>query len=123
MQLLFEESEEAPGLGIGFFAGSVRRLRARTVPQMGWNDVEPGPDPIFGQAEGFPAYYANSFVCAPSPDEPPNTVIARSEYEGEVFVAAVRKERCWGLQFHPEKSSDPGLRLLANFIAEVEASR
>jgi glutamine amidotransferase len=85
--------------------------------------VEPGQDPIFGHGEGFPAYYANSFVCEPGPDESPNTVIARSEYEGEEFVAAVRKERCWGFQFHPEKSSDPGLRLLANFVSEVEVSR
>jgi glutamine amidotransferase len=123
MQLLFEESEEAPGSGIGFIAGTVRKLRARTVPQMGWNDVVPGPDPIFGAGEGFPAYYANSFVCEPSSEESSTTVIARSEYEGQEFVAAVRKERCWGLQFHPEKSSDPGVRLLANVVAEVEGTR
>lgn len=123
MQLLFEESEEAPGSGIGFIAGTVRRLRAHTVPQMGWNDVVPGSDPIFGDAPGFPAYYANSFVCEPAPEESSSTVIARSEYEGEEFVAAVRKERCWGFQFHPEKSSGPGLHLLANFVSEVERNR
>ena len=120
MQLLFEESEEAPGAGIGFITGRVRRLRARTVPQMGWNDILPGGDPIFGDGAGFPAYFANSYVCEPAAGEAPETVIARAEYEGEMIVAGVRKERCWGFQFHPEKSSDPGLRLLANFIAEVD---
>jgi imidazole glycerol-phosphate synthase subunit HisH len=118
MQLLFSESEEGEGRGIGLIPGRVRRLRARTVPQMGWNDVEPGEDrdPLLGGLGAFPAYYANSFVCDP---EDATTVIAETEYEEERFVSAVRKGRSWGVQFHPEKSSAPGLALLRNFLDEV----
>jgi imidazole glycerol-phosphate synthase subunit HisH len=114
MQLLFSESEEGAGAGIGMVPGRVRRLRARTVPQMGWNDVVPADDPLFRGP--MTAYYANSFVCEPD-DE--NAVIARSEYEDETFAAAVRTARTWGVQFHPEKSSAGGLRLLADFLAQV----
>jgi glutamine amidotransferase len=120
MQLFFPESEEAEGRGIGLFAGKVRRLRSRIVPQMGWNDIEAGEDPVFRGTGAFPAYYANSFVCELEESEDEDTVIARSEYEGEVFAAGVRKGNTWGFQFHPEKSSAPGLRLLANFVREVE---
>ncbi len=118
MQLLFPESEEAPGAGIGLLSGKVRRLRARTVPQMGWNDVEGGSDPALRGIGTFPAYYANSFVCEVDEAEA-DSVIARSSYEGETFAAAVRKGRTWGFQFHPEKSSAAGLRVLANFVREV----
>lgn len=117
MQLFFPDSEEGEGSGIGLIAGSVRRLRARTVPQMGWNDVESASgEPLFQGIERLTAYYANSFVCQV---EEPDAVIAWSEYEGERFAAAVRRGRSWGVQFHPEKSSTPGLALLRNFLQEV----
>lgn len=116
MQLFFEESEESGGRGIGILPGRVRRLEARRVPQMGWNDVETGEDPLFRGAEDLVAYYANSFVCEP---RDPDAAIAWSEYEGERFVAGVRSGRVWGVQFHPEKSSKPGLRVVRNFLAEA----
>jgi imidazole glycerol-phosphate synthase subunit HisH len=116
MQLLFPGSEEAPGAGIGFLPGRVRLLRTRTIPQMGWNDVETLEDPLLDGVGGMTAYYANSYVCEP---EDEGLVIARSEYQGEELAAGVRKHRTWGLQFHPEKSSGPGLRILTNFIREV----
>lgn len=116
MQLLFSESEEGEGRGIGLLPGRVRRLRAPRVPQMGWNDVETAPDPLFRGTEGVVAYYANSFVCEPEDEEP---VIAWSEYGGERFAAGVRRRRTWGVQFHPEKSSRPGLRIVGNFLEEV----
>jgi glutamine amidotransferase len=119
MQLLFPESEEAPGAGIGFVEGRVRRLNAPIVPQMGWNDIEAGQDPIFEGTGQFAAYFANSFVCDVGANEAGDTIVARAEYGGERFAAGVRKERTWGFQFHPEKSSRPGLRLLANFVTEV----
>ena len=116
MQLLLEESEEGEGRGIGLLPGYVRRLRGKIVPQMGWNDVEISPDPLFSGMDGLVAYYANSFVCEPSD---PGQVIATTEYEGEVFAAGVRKGNTWGVQFHPEKSSGPGLQLLRNFLEAV----
>jgi imidazole glycerol-phosphate synthase subunit HisH len=132
MQLLFEGSEEGAGQGIGLLPGQVRRIRARVVPQMGWNDVDTTPDPIFeGLHAGadvsaetstedastrMTAYYANSFICEATD---PGSVIAWSDYGEERFAAAVRRGRSWGVQFHPEKSSAAGLRLLRNFLSEV----
>jgi len=119
MQLLFPSSEEAEGEGIGLLKGQVRRLRTRIVPQMGWNDVEAGEDAIFAGLRSFPAYYANSYICELAEGEDDTTVIARSEYEGERYAAGVRRGHTWGFQFHPEKSSAPGLRLLAGFVKAV----
>lgn len=118
MQLLFSESEEGEGRGIGLLPGRVRRLRAPRVPQMGWNDVETAPDPLFRGTERAVAYYANSFVCEPEDEA---SVIAWSEYGGERFAAGVRRGRTWGVQFHPEKSSRPGLRMVGNFLEEVRS--
>ncbi len=118
MQLFFPDSEEGEGSGIGLIGGRVRRIRAATVPQMGWNDVEPlaPADPLLAEFAGLTAYYANSFVCEP---EDPATVIATSEVDEDRFAAAVRRGRSWGVQFHPEKSSAPGLALLRSFLRQV----
>lgn len=113
MQLFFETSEEGEGEGIGLISGSVKRLQADIVPQMGWNDVKLGLDPIFNGLERVVAYYANSFVCVPRDD---TRTIATTEYQGFTFPAAVRKGRSWGVQFHPEKSSAHGLRIIRNFL-------
>lgn len=114
MQLLFDDSEESEGSGIGLVPGRVTRLQASVVPQMGWNDVETSDDPVFRGTEPLVAYYANSYVCEPDHAE---DAIAWSEYEGRRYAAAVRKARSWGMQFHPEKSSEPGRRILANWVA------
>lgn len=116
MQLLFASSEEGPGRGLAFLPGRVRRLRAHRVPQMGWNDVEVTDDPLFGRVEDPVVYYANSFVA--EPDEP-DDVIAWTVYESDRFAAAVRRQRTWGVQFHPEKSSVPGRRMIESFLSEV----
>lgn len=114
MQLLFEDSEEAAGDGIGLVHGKVRLLDARIVPQMGWNDVETSADPIFDGVSNLVAYFANSYECVPSD---PADAIAWSEYDGVRSAAGARCARTWGLQFHPEKSSGPGRRIIANFVA------
>jgi glutamine amidotransferase len=119
MHLLFQESEEGEGRGIGLIPGRVRVLRARVVPQMGWNDLATSEDPLFQGVESPVVYYANSYVCAP---EDPSAVIAVTEYQGDSFAAAVRRGRSWGLQFHPEKSSSPGLRMIRNFLGEVRGN-
>ena len=117
MQLFFDGSDEGEGEGIGLIPGRVRRLDAPVVPHMGWNDVADRGDPLFrGEAHGMAGYYAPSYRCEPSD---PATVIAWSEYGGAQIAAAVRRGRTWGVQFHPEKSSGPGLGLLANFLEEA----
>lgn len=116
MQLLFDASDEGEGAGLGVIAGRVSRLRAERVPQIGWNTLDDARDPLF-QAAPLPiAYYANSFVCRP--DEP-SSVIAWSEHEGDRFPAAVRAGTAIGVQFHPEKSSADGVRLLHAFLDEA----
>ncbi len=117
MQLLFDGSDEGEGEGIGFIPGRVRLLDAPVVPHMGWNDVVDAGDPLFaGEARAMAGYYAHSYRCDPVDAE---AVIGWTEYAGERIAAAVRRGRSWGVQFHPEKSSGPGLRLLANFLEEA----
>ena len=119
MQIMFDKSEESSGEGIGVFKGEVKRLKAFRVPQMGWNDVTWRDDPMF---EGVPRrsqfYFANSYVCHPSE----RVSVAETEY-GEKFPSAVRRGSLCGVQFHPEKSGPPGLRLLSNFVGIAEEAR
>lgn len=115
MQLLYESSEEGEGAGIAAFRGRVRRLKARRIPHMGWNDIEiKQPDPLFNGVTDMLGYYANSYIAEPG-DE--NSVIAWSQYEHERIPAVVRRDRTWGVQFHPEKSGEKGLRVIRNFLA------
>lgn len=119
MQILFERSEESKGGGLSVLAGDVRRLKARRVPQMGWNDVLWEDDGLFeGIADGSQFYFANSYVCHPKND----IGIATTEY-GERFPSAVRDRAVFGVQFHPEKSGPPGLKMLSNFVSIAEGMR
>lgn len=115
MQLLFEASQEGHGQGLAVLTGQVRRLNAARIPHMGWNSVETEPDPLFDGARDIVAYYANSYVA----DADPAQVIGWTNYEADRFAAAVRAGRTLGVQFHPEKSGDAGLRVIENFLREV----
>lgn len=116
MQLLFESSDEGAGFGLSLLNGRVGRLQAERLPHMGWNEVMMLDDPLFTGLDTLVAYYANSFVVYPDDDA---NVIAWTQYDGERFPAAVRRDNVWGVQFHPEKSDAPGLRLIRNFLAQV----
>lgn len=117
MQLLFDESDEGAGQGLGIVPGRVTRLDAERIPQIGWNTVEPvSGEPLFAAAPLPVAYYANSFVCRP---DNAGSVIAWSEHEGDRFAAAVRAGSAVGVQFHPEKSSADGVRFLHAFLDEA----
>jgi glutamine amidotransferase len=120
MQLFFDASDEGAGRGLGLLAGRVSRLDAERVPQIGWNTIDDPRDALFDAAPLPIAYYANSFVCRP---EDPSSVIAWSEHEGDRFPAAVRAGSAVGVQFHPEKSSADGVRLLHAFLDEVRRRR
>jgi imidazole glycerol-phosphate synthase subunit HisH len=116
MQLLFESSEEGEGEGVGVFAGRVRKLSGRRVPQIGWNDLEETEGELFDSSKLRTAYFANSFICEPSDT---STVRAWATHENERFAAAVETANVVGVQFHPEKSSDRGIAFIAEFLRRV----
>jgi imidazole glycerol-phosphate synthase subunit HisH len=114
-QLLFERSEEGGGeRGLGFLGGVVRRFETTLpVPQIGWNRVEFEGDALFdGISSGTAFYFVHSYYAfGTSPD----SEIASARYAGR-FNAAVRSGTVAGVQFHPERSSEAGLKVLANFV-------
>ena len=119
MQLMFDASDEGDGAGLGVFGGRVTRLRTPRIPQIGWNTIDDANDPLFGRARLETAYYANSFVCRPL-DE--SVVTAWSTHEGDRFPAAVRAGTVVGVQFHPEKSSAPGLAFVHEYLNLISDS-
>ena len=116
MQLLFDESTEGGGRGLGVIGGGVTRLAAPRLPQIGWNAVENAGEPLLEAAALRIAYYANSFACRPVD---PGVVTAWSTHGTDRFPAAVRAARAVGVQFHPEKSSAPGVRFVRAFINQI----
>ncbi len=118
MQLLFDASDEGPGSGLGLIPGRVERLRAGRLPQIGWNGLEEVGEPLLEQARLDMVYYANSFACRPASSALPH-VTAWSTHDGDRFPAAVRWHRVIGTQFHPEKSSAPGVAFVRAFLEEV----
>ncbi len=107
LQILFESSEEAPGIpGLGILPGEVRRFRARKVPHMGWNTVAFAAGP-FTRFDGRHFYFVHSYY-APLTDY----TAGITEYEGTRFTAIYVRENLVAPQFHPEKSSRAGLLLL-----------
>ena len=118
MQLLFDRSEEGGGEGLGVIPGTVTRLAAPRVPQIGWNTIDDARDLALARAGLRTAYYANGYACRPD-DE--GAVVAWSTHGDDRFPAMVRRGRAVGVQFHPEKSSAPGVRLLRALLAECAA--
>lgn len=120
-QLLFESSEETPGVaGFGRFAGAVRRFDAPgiKVPQIGWNQLrftQPQAPLWSGLQDGSFVYFVHSFYPAPADER---IVAATADYGGP-FAAAVCDGPVAGMQFHPEKSQAAGLTMLRNFVGSV----
>jgi imidazole glycerol-phosphate synthase subunit HisH len=119
MQVLFDESEEGGGPGLGVIAGRVSSLRTARVPQIGWNQLEIGPqrDALLDASELRTAYFANSYVCRPVD---PSVVVAWSTHETDRYPAMVRIAQCTGVQFHPEKSSAAGVSFVHAWLREVQ---
>ncbi|MDE0268818.1 MAG: imidazole glycerol phosphate synthase subunit HisH [Acidimicrobiaceae bacterium] len=118
MQVLFAESDEAPGIkGLSIFPQKVRWLSDSVKkPQMQWNILQPEYDhPMFAGLDQQPWMY---FVHSLAPEQSKD-VIAVCDYGGSV-VAAVARDNVWAVQFHPEKSSTAGLRILDNFTTAVK---
>jgi len=116
MQILFEQSEEGGGEGLGFLKGRARKLPATVkVPHIGWNVVSPvsAQCPLLkGLEQGFYAYFAHSYYVEV---QEPSVIAATTSY-GVAFPSVVQKGVIFGVQFHPEKSGSPGLALLKNFV-------
>jgi glutamine amidotransferase len=117
MQLAFEHSSEQGGAqGLGILAGEVRPLQAGSLklPHIGWNEVrftDAGSRLLAGLAPSCAFYHVHSFAPVPAHS---GDVLGTAEY-GAPFTSAVERGSFYGVQFHPEKSSAAGLRLLANF--------
>lgn len=119
-QILFDSSEESPGVkGLGLIPGTVRRFSQAPglkVPHMGWNAAVPknlesgnwlglGKEPYF--------YYVHSYFPVP---KDPTVIAAKTTYGEDDFAAAIELPNLLACQFHPEKSQDAGLRLIRNFL-------
>lgn len=119
LQLLFEESEESPGVkGLGILEGKIVRIPdsdGLKVPQIGWNSLHfmNGGDLFKNMEEGAYVYFVHSYYLKAKDEQ---IVKATTDY-GVSIHASVQKDNVFACQFHPEKSSDVGLQILRNFIA------
>jgi glutamine amidotransferase len=124
LQLLFESSTEGDGAtGLGMLPGPVAELSANglKVPHIGWSPVrwKKGSRLTDGLEGETPFYFVHSFAPVPASGD---DLLGTAGY-GERFVCAVDRDPLFGVQFHPEKSSSAGLRLLANFAGICAAPR
>ena len=119
LQLLFDSSEEAPGVkGLSVLPGEIVRIPeggGRKIPHIGWNDLSfPKESELFrGVAEGSYVYFVHSYYLRA---KHPEDVAATTEY-GVTIHAAVSHGKVFACQFHPEKSGDVGMQILRNFAA------
>jgi imidazole glycerol-phosphate synthase subunit HisH len=134
MQWLFEGSDEAPDVdGLGLMQGRIVRLQGDAesparrslgeggrlkVPHVGWNalDVQKPGRLLDGLASGAQVYFTHSYAA------PVTETCAAATTHANVFSSAVERDNVFGVQFHPEKSGEAGLRILRNFLAVVEQS-
>ena len=118
LQLLFEDSDETPGVkGLGLLPGGIRRIpdgEGLKIPHMGWNslDIREGAT-LFKGIEGHPyVYFVHSYYLSAKHEE---DVAAATFYSTKIH-ASVGHENIFACQFHPEKSGEVGLKILDNFI-------
>ena len=117
LQLLFDESEESPGVeGLGILKGKVKKFESSDeikVPQIGWNDVTSVKGRLFeGIDEGTFFYFVHSYYLDA---EDKNIVTSKTSY-GIDYDSSVESGNVFATQFHPEKSSDAGMKVLTNFL-------
>ena len=122
LQLLFESSEESPGVeGLHVLDGKILRIPAQPglkIPHIGWNNLSfPNKGRLFeGIPENSYVYFVHSYYLQASDC---NIVTAAADY-GTCIHASVEKDNVFACQFHPEKSSDAGMQILRNFIQVTE---
>ena len=123
LQLLFEGSEEGVEKGLGIIPGFVRRFKNEpgiTIPQMGWNQLE-FAQPEHALWKDLPqepyVYFVNSFYAAPQKSQFNSAMVTHGS---QTVTAAIAYDNLMAVQFHPEKSSDNGLKILSNFVSLVQ---
>ncbi|MFB2770213.1 imidazole glycerol phosphate synthase subunit HisH [Pelatocladus sp. BLCC-F211] len=122
LQILFESSEEGCEPGLGIIKGKVRRFRPEagiTIPHMGWNQLElTQPKCLLWEylAPQPWVYFVHSYYVDPAE---PQVRAANVTHGSQTITAAIAYENLMAVQFHPEKSSNIGLQILSNFVAQV----
>ena len=120
LQYLFEGSEEAPDVaGLGLLAGSCSLLPPTLkVPHVGWNSLDFARDSriLDGLTDGTQVYFTHSYAA------PVTAPCVATATHSSTFAAVVERDRIAGVQFHPEKSGDAGLRVLRNFLRMTRSS-
>jgi glutamine amidotransferase len=123
LQILFDASEEGIERGLGIVPGMVRRFQSEpnlAIPQMGWNQLEltQPQDELWRDLPPNPyVYFVHSFYVEP---QEPKLNSAMVTHGSQTVTAAIARDNLLAVQFHPEKSSDNGLKILANFVTSVK---
>jgi len=113
MQLLFGDQEEGPTTGLGLLKGDARRLSSdHKIPHMGWNTVRFTEQTPLADVPETPYYFVHSYIVNPTDER---DIAGVTDY-GASFPSIVIHDNIWGTQFHPEKSGEAGLRLLAGWL-------
>jgi glutamine amidotransferase len=124
LQILFESSEEGQEKGLGIFPGTVRRFQSEpglTIPHIGWNQlsfIQPNI-PLWKTIGSQPwVYFVHSYYVDPTDS---NLTAATIQHGSQIITAAIAKDNVMAVQFHPEKSSNAGLKILDNFVELVKS--
>lgn len=112
LQVLFEKSEEAPGVeGLGIIKGEVKKFTQGKIPQIGWNKIETTKNNSYLQDDYF--YFVNSYYVVPK-DE--NVISSTANYYID-FTASIEHKNITAVQFHPEKSSNAGISFFKKWLS------
>lgn len=132
MQVLFRSSTESPSkLGLGIIPSPIEEFdnSDKAVPHIGWNSVDlldPESKPVEGLNNSSHYYFVHSYRAKYDPSQYPEAAEwthGVTQYGQEIFTASVRKANVFGTQFHPEKSGDAGLKVIAAWLSESETTR
>ncbi len=111
LQVLFEKSEEAPNVeGLGIFKGEVKKFQTGKTPQIGWNEIKTTKANTYLDDDYF--YFVNSYYVAP---EDKNIISSITNYHID-FCSSIQKDNVCAVQFHPEKSSEAGIKFFKKWL-------
>jgi len=120
MQLLMETGHEfGEHTGLGLISGEVIKIKTKEkLPQIGWNQIKIiKTDPLLdGVSNKTWFYFVHSFVIRPKNN---NSIVAVTDYGGDNFCSIIRNHNIYGVQFHPEKSDQQGIKIYANFVNKI----